>query len=74
MEAEGRGGQFHFAACLPFVPPKFQEFLKFQEISIAFEQIPAIPAKFREIFGEKKKIWACSTQNLAKSEKITEIL
>ena len=74
---EGEGGHFHFAACLPFVPQKFQEFLqnfkKLYEIVIAFEQIPAIPAEFRENFGEKKKaIWACSTQNLVTSWKIAE--
>ena len=38
---------------------------------IAFAQIPAIPAKFHEIFGEKHAIWSCSEQNLnfAKSER-----
>ena len=46
----------------------------FQESLIAFEQIPAIPAKFREIFIEKRAIWACNPQNLAKSGKIAKIL
>ena len=50
------GGHFHFAACLPFAPQKFQEFPKNQEILIAFEQFPSIPAKFREIFIEKRAI------------------
>ena len=59
--AESEGGQFHFAACLPFEPEKlkFQEFAKLQHnISnlTAFEQIPEIPAKFRKNFGEKYAI------------------
>ena len=62
--------------CLPFAPLKFQELQilsKFQENLIAFEQIPAIPAKFREMFIEKRAIWACNTQNFAKSGKIAKI-
>ena len=46
------------AACLPFALQKFQEFVKFQQnLSnlTAFEQIPEIPAKFREILLTKSE-------------------
>ena len=55
-ESEGEGGQFHFAACLPFAPQKFQELANFQEMLIAFQRIREIRAKIREIFGEKHAI------------------
>ena len=76
-ESEGRGSQFHLAACLPFAPQKFQEFAKFkQNLSnlTAFEQIPEIPGKFRELFGKKHAIWVCAEQNVTKSGKIDEVL
>ena len=41
---------------------------------IAFQQIPEIPAKFREIFGEKHATWTCFKRNFTKSGKIAEIL
>ena len=54
LSLRGRGVSFILLpACLPFAPSKFQEIRKFHEILIAFEQIPEIPKKFREIFVEK---------------------
>ena len=44
----------------------------FQESLIAFEQIPAIPAKFREIFIEKSAISMYSQQKFAKSWMIAD--
>ena len=69
-DSEGRGGHFHFAACLPFAPWKFRKFVKFQQFLIDFQQIPAIPAKFRENFNEKYDILTDFEQNFAKSGKI----
>ena len=52
-ESEGEGGSFSFC-CLPALcTSKIPGIAKFQEILIAFEQIPAIPAKFRNFFGDK---------------------
>ena len=59
LSLRGGEGQFHLAACLPFAPKKFREFARFQQNLLnltACEQIPEIPAKFRENFGEKNAI------------------
>ena len=55
-DSEGRGGHFHFAACLPFAPLKIREICKFRQMFFHFLQIPAIPTKFRENFDEKHDI------------------
>ena len=73
LSLRGRGGSFSFC-CLPSLCTlKITGICKFSELLIAFEQIPAIPATFREIFGEKQAICACSKKKLAKSGKIAEI-
>ena len=44
--------------------------MKFQQFLIDFQQIPAIPAKFRENFNEKYDILTAFEQKFAKSGKI----
>ena len=69
-DSEGRGGHFHFAACLPFAPCKIEEKCKISAIFDSFSTNPAIPAKFRENFNEKYDILTDFEQNFAKSGKI----
>ena len=56
-ESEGGGGEsFSFCCLTALRTVKIPGIANFQESLIAFEQIPAIPAKFREIFIEKHAI------------------
>ena len=55
-ESEGRGGSFSACCLTALRTVKIPGSATFQESLIAFEQIPAIPAKFREICIEKHAI------------------
>ena len=48
---------------------KFCKIIENTRSSFDYLQFPAIPTKFREIFGEKSQIWTKLSKNLQNSEK-----
>ena len=68
----GEGGSFSDCCLTALRTVKIPGIATFQESLIAFEQIPAIPAKFREIFIEKPANLGYTQQNFAKSGMIAE--